>query len=116
QSYNVSASGGNDKAKYYVSGVYLDEEGTMKTAYYKKLGVRANVDMKINKFMNLGIELSPSYSKRRLAGSNMVNLVKYPPFVGKDRIDGAYPRTAYYIPSGHSGQASPYVFLYGTEN
>ncbi len=116
QSYNISASGGSDRSKYYVSALYLDEEGTMKTSWYKKFGVRANVDMKINKFINLGLELSPSYSKRRLAGSNMVNLVKYPPFVGKERINGKYPRTADYIPSGHSGQASPYVYLYGTES
>ncbi len=117
QSYNISASGGSDKSKYYVSALYMDEEGTMKTAWYKKFGVRANVDMKINKFINLGLELSPSYSKRRIAGGGgMVNLVKYPPFVGKERINGKYPRTADYIPSGHSGQASPYVFLYGTEN
>jgi len=116
QSYNISASGGSDRAKYYVSGLYLDEIGTMKTASYTKYGVRANVDMKINNFINLGLELSPTYSKRRIAGSNMVNLVKYPPFVGTEKINGKYPRTADYIPSGHSGQASPYVYLYGTEN
>lgn len=116
QSYNISASGGNDRSKYYVSGLYMDEKGTMKTAQYRKFGVRANVDMKINNFINLGLELSPTYSRRRIAGSNMVNLVKYPPFVGKEKINGKYPRTADYIPSGHSGQASPYVYLYGTEN
>jgi TonB-linked SusC/RagA family outer membrane protein len=81
QSYNVSASGGSDKGKYYVSGVYQDEEGSMKTANYRKIGVRANVDMKINSFINMGMELSPSYTKRRLAGSNMVNLVKYPQII-----------------------------------
>lgn len=117
QSYNVSASGGSDKGKYYVSGVYQDEEGTMKTANYRKIGVRANVDTKINHFINLGLELSPTYTKRRIAGSNMVNLVKYPPFVSPNRLEsGKYPRTADYIPYGHSGQASPYVFLHGTEN
>lgn len=116
QSYNISASGGSDKSKYYISANYMDEEGTMKTARYRKFGVRANVDTKINKFLNLGLELSPTYSKRRIGGSNMVNLVKYPPFVGNERINGKYPRTADYIPFGHSGQASPFVFLYGTEN
>lgn len=116
QNYNISASGGSEKSKYYVSATYMDEGGTLKTSWYKKFGVRANVDMKINKFINLGLELSPSYSKRRLAGSSMVSLVKYPPFVGAEKINGKYPRTADYIPSGHSGQASPYVYLYGTES
>lgn len=116
QSHNISASGGTEKSKYYVSALYMDEKGTLKTSWYKKIGVRANVDMKINKFMNLGMELSPSYTKQRLAGSNMLNLVKYPPFVGNEIVNGKYPRTADYIPYGHSGQASPYTFLYGTQS
>jgi len=116
QSYNLSLGGGNDNARYFVSGTYTDEEGTLKTSWYKQYVVRANVDVKVNKVISLGLELSPSYSKRRIAGSDMVSLVKYPPFVGKERINGRYPRTADYIAPGHSGQASPFTFLYGREN
>ena len=116
QNHNLSIAGGNENTKYYISGTYLDEEGVLKTSSYKKYSFRANVDVTINKVISLGMELSPSYSKRRIAGSNMVSLVKYPPFVSPDLMDGKYPRTYDYIPTGHSGQASPYVFLYGTEN
>lgn len=116
QNHNISLSGGTENTKYYLSGTYLDEEGVLKTSGYKKYSFRANVDVKINEMISLGMELSPSYSKTRFAGSNMVSLVKYPPFVSPEYIDGKYPRTYDYIPTGHSGQASPYVYLYGTEN
>ncbi len=116
QNYNLSVSGGSDNARYYVSGTYSDEAGTLKTSWYKQYVVRANMDIKVNKVISMGLELSPSYSKRRIAGSDMVSLVKYPPFVGTEKLNGRYPRTADYIPTGHSGQASPYTFLYGREN
>lgn len=116
QSYNLSLSGGNEKTRFYVSGTYTDEEGTLKTSWYKQYVVRANMDVKVNDVISVGLELSPSYSKRRIAGSDMVSLVKYPPFVGVSKLNGRYPRTADYIPTGHSGQASPYTFLYGREN
>src|SRR5690606_14701390 len=79
QSYNLSVNGGNDNVKYYVSGTYNNEEGIIKTANYKFYGFRANVDIKVNKNIDMGLTLSPSYAKRRTT-SAMVNLAKYPPF------------------------------------
>ncbi|WP_236978910.1 SusC/RagA family TonB-linked outer membrane protein [Membranihabitans maritimus] len=114
--YNLSVGGGSDKTRYYVSASYKDEEGNILTASYKQYSLRANVDVEINSWIDAGFELSPSYSKTRTAGSNMVSLVKYPPFVAPQDENGNYPRTQDYIPKGHSGQASPYVYLYGTNN
>jgi TonB-linked SusC/RagA family outer membrane protein len=114
QNHNLSISGGNTSVRYYVSGTYTDEDGIIKTAWYKNYSLRANLDVKINKVISMGFELSPSYSKTRVAGSNMVSLVKYPPFVSPIRANGQYPRTFTYIPSVFSGQASPYTYLYGT--
>ncbi|MEO5997320.1 MAG: TonB-dependent receptor [Chitinophagaceae bacterium] len=116
QNYNLSVSGGSENMKYYVSGTYANEEGAVKTAFYEKYSFRANLDVKINNVISLGMELNPSFSRQRLAGSNMLSLVKYPPFVSPDILNGRYPRTFDYIPTGHSGQASPYTFLYGTRN
>jgi TonB-linked SusC/RagA family outer membrane protein len=116
ENYNLSVSGGNENVRYYVSGTYANEQGAVKTAFYEKYSFRANVDIKINNFISLGMELNPSYSRQRLAGSNMLSLVKYPPFVSPNILNGRYPRTFDYIPTGHSGQASPYTYLYGTRN
>lgn len=116
QNYNLSVKGGSENVRYYVSGTYSDEKGALKTAGYKRYSFRANLDVKINNVISLGMELNPSFTRQRLAGSNMVSLSKYPPFVGTGILNGRYPRTVDYIPTGHSGQASPYTFLYGTEN
>ncbi|HYH56855.1 MAG TPA: SusC/RagA family TonB-linked outer membrane protein, partial [Anseongella sp.] len=114
--YNLSLSGGRNDTRYYISASIKNEEGTIKTATYRQYGVRVNLDTRINEWIDMGVELSPYYSKRRIAGSDMVSLVKYPPFVPPVNEEGKYPRTQDYIPTGHSGQASPYVFLYGTHN
>ncbi|WP_205941090.1 SusC/RagA family TonB-linked outer membrane protein [Albibacterium indicum] len=116
QNHSLSISGGGEKARYYVSGTFSDEDGVIKTAGYKQYSARANVDVKINDFIDLGVEINPAYNKTRIAGSNMVSLVKYPSFVGTEKVEGKYPRTYDYISTGHSGQASPYTFLYGTES
>lgn len=116
QNHNLSISGGNDNTKYFISGTIMDEEGVLKTSFFKRYSFRANVDLQITELISMGFELNPSYSRRRIAGSNMVSLVKYPPFVSPHLENGKYPRTYDYIPTGHSGQASPYVYLYGTEN
>ena len=116
QSYNLSLSGGTEKTRFYISGTYVDEQGTLKTTWYKQFIVRANVDVKVNDVVSMGVELSPSFTKKRFAGSDMVSLVKYPSFVSPNRLNGRYPRTADYITPGHSGQASPNTILYGREN
>lgn len=114
--YNLSIGGGQGKTRYYVSASMKNEEGNILTAGYEQYSLRANLDAEINDRINVGFELSPSYSKTRTAGSNMVSLVKYPPFVAPLDENGKYPRTQDYIPKGHSGQASPYVYLYGTHD
>ncbi|SMO38569.1 SusC/RagA family TonB-linked outer membrane protein [Solitalea koreensis] len=45
---SLSLSGGSEKTKFFVSGLYLDEDGIIKTTGYKKYSVRANVDHKIS--------------------------------------------------------------------
>ena len=116
QNYNLSISGSKEDTKYYVSAAYKDEVGNVKTAGYKQYGLRANIDAKINDVVSMGAELSPNYNTRRIAGSDMVSLVKYPSFVPPVDETGKYPRTQDYIATGHSGQASPYTFLYGTNS
>ncbi len=113
---NVAIGGGQGNTQYYVSASVKSEQGNILTAAYDQYSLRANLDASINDRIKVGFELNPSYSTQRVAGSNMVSLVKYPPFVAPIDEQGKYPRTQDYIPTGHSGQASPYVFLYGTND
>ncbi|MCC9135599.1 SusC/RagA family TonB-linked outer membrane protein [Pontibacter silvestris] len=62
QNYQLSASGGTDAVSYYVSGDYLDQEGVAIGLDYKRYTARANVEVKANDKLRLGINISPSYS------------------------------------------------------
>lgn len=115
QSYNLSASGGSDKATYYVSGTYKNEQGTLRNTWFKTYGVRANVDVKASKLVSLGFMLNPMYSKRRYAPVDMASFVKYPNFVEVRRPDGSYPKARDYWGFVVTGQANPMAILNGSE-
>ncbi|WP_083925324.1 TonB-dependent receptor [Flexithrix dorotheae] len=55
QQHQVSVSGGNDKTKFYISGNYFDEKGTMINMDYKRVDFRANIEHEISKVFNLGV-------------------------------------------------------------
>lgn len=61
----ANVSNGNDKIKYYLSGNYDYDEGIMIYSQYNKLNLRAKVDAKLSKNVEIGISMSPNYSKRR---------------------------------------------------
>src|SRR5690625_5176454 len=117
QNHSISLSGGVNNVRYFVSGNFIEEDGIVRTANYKQYSLRSNLDVEVNDRINVGLNFNPSFTDRRIAGSAMHNLVKYPPFVPPSAEGINYPpRTQYYIPTGHSGQASPYVFLDGTHD
>ena len=62
QSYQLSANGGNDITKYYVSGDYLNQEGIAIGVNYQQYSARANVEVQPSKAIKFGLNLSPSYS------------------------------------------------------
>lgn len=68
QNYQLSASGGSDKARYYVSGNYTDNSGYVQNMTYKTYSARANVEVNLTKKMKFGINLSPSYSVKEDPG------------------------------------------------
>jgi TonB-linked SusC/RagA family outer membrane protein len=59
-----SVSGGKKEAKYYVSASYTGDDGIMVHSRYDKFNVRAKVDAVLSKYVELGINMSPSYTKR----------------------------------------------------
>jgi TonB-linked SusC/RagA family outer membrane protein len=62
QNYEASASGGTDIVKYFISGNYLNQDGTLINSNYKNYGLRANVEANASKKFKLGINLAPSYA------------------------------------------------------
>lgn len=62
QSYELSASGGNEYVKYFITGGYLDQDGIAIGVGYKRYSTRANVEVQANDKLKFGINLNPSFS------------------------------------------------------
>lgn len=62
QNYQLSASGGTDAVKYYVSGNYNGQQGMVKEQDFTSYAARANVEVKANDKLTFGINLTPTYS------------------------------------------------------
>jgi TonB-linked SusC/RagA family outer membrane protein len=56
--HNLSISGGNEKARYFVSLSYLDQKGLYSTLNNKRYNVRTNVDLQVTKSTQFSIDLS----------------------------------------------------------
>ena len=54
-SHQLSAQGGNDAVKYYVSGNYMDQEGTIIGSEFKRYSLRANLDAQLKPWLKLGM-------------------------------------------------------------
>lgn len=71
QQYEVSATGGSDKVNYYVSGGILDQGGMFisNDANYKQYQLRSNVDMQLNKYLHLGVDIYGSIGDKNRPAS-----------------------------------------------
>ena len=58
--HQVSAQGGTDRVQYYVSGSFMNQQGTIIGSNFRRFGARANLDAKLKDWWKIG--LSVSYS------------------------------------------------------
>ncbi|MBA7550694.1 TonB-dependent receptor P39 [subsurface metagenome] len=57
-SYDLSASGGNEKSTYFLGIGYLKQEGILKRTSYDRISIRINSDHKANKWLRIGENFS----------------------------------------------------------
>ncbi len=62
QNHEISASGGTDAVKYFISGNYADQNGYVIGLGYKSYSARANVEFNASKKLRFGLNIAPSYS------------------------------------------------------
>jgi TonB-dependent starch-binding outer membrane protein SusC len=62
QSYNVSASGGNEKNQYAISAGFFDQDGVIINSDFKRYSVRLNLDSKLSESFKIGTSLSLSHT------------------------------------------------------
>ena len=58
--HQVAAQGGTEKIQYYVSGSYMNQEGTLIGSNFRRFSFRANLDAQLKSWLKLG--LSATYS------------------------------------------------------
>lgn len=94
-SHQVSAQGGTDKVQYYVSGSYMDQEGTIIGSEFDRLAFRVNLDAQLKSWLKMGINASYSNTNDnlKLADSDE-GLINYslttPPSIPIYNVDGSY--------------------------
>lgn len=93
--HQISADGGSDVMKYYVSGSYVDQEGTVIGTQFDRYSFRTNLDAQLKSWLKLGTNVMYSSTGERL---NLVDsdegIVKFslltPPDIPIYDIDGNY--------------------------
>lgn len=63
--YNLSASGGTEKLKYYLGGSYYDEKGTFMNTWFRKFSLRSNNSYALSDAVNLQANIDLSRSTGR---------------------------------------------------
>lgn len=58
--HQISVSGGTEKVQYYVSGSYMDQQGTIIGSNFNRFSVRTNLDAQLKEWIKLG--LSATYA------------------------------------------------------
>ena len=66
QSHTISAQGGTDKVKYFVSGSYLGQQGTVKGTDFKRFSFRSNLDAQLKSWLKLGTNITYTNTDERL--------------------------------------------------
>ena len=62
QNYQISASGGTEAVKYFMSGNYVSTESFIKYVGYKAYSLRANLEVNASKNLKLGLNVAPTFS------------------------------------------------------
>lgn len=111
QSYQLSYSGGTDKARYFVSGNYLNVQGIARPAKFDRYSLRMNLDNQLKSWLKLSTNVNVLRSDTKDTPDNassgrggvIMSALNTPPFLNIYKKDG-------------SGQYDPNPFQPSWEN
>ncbi|RYE20327.1 MAG: SusC/RagA family TonB-linked outer membrane protein, partial [Sphingobacteriaceae bacterium] len=75
QSHQISVSGGKDGLDYYVSGSYLNQDGTVLGNDYNRYTFRSNINSQIKPWLKVGTSLTGSRSFQNTSLSNNTGII-----------------------------------------
>ena len=115
QNYTVSYSGGNEKAHYYVSGGFMDQQGTVKTIGYRRFTFQNNNDAQVLKWLKFTNNITFSTDTKTGGSYSVTDAMNALPTQPLKNADGSW--------SGPEGNAywygdirNPIGTLYTNEN
>ncbi|HEY3402517.1 MAG TPA: SusC/RagA family TonB-linked outer membrane protein, partial [Ohtaekwangia sp.] len=62
-SYELSATGGNEKTRFFASGSYFNQEGILIGTGFQRINTRVNLDHAVNDKLNIGTSIGLTYSQ-----------------------------------------------------
>ncbi len=97
QNYNISYSGGNDKAHYYFSAGFLDQSGIVRNVNYRRFTIQSNNDVKLKSWLKLSNNLLFSADIKKSGSYSMWDAMQALPMLPVKTDDGEWSG-----PSGNS--------------
>ena len=87
QEYNISISGGTEKANYYTSVGYNDEQGNVKGVSNNRFNITLKTDYRINKYLKLG---ASAYANQRKQNTYLTDYNSFTNPIYYSRIANPY--------------------------
>ncbi len=111
QNYHVSASGGTDKATYFLSAGYLDQEGIIDGSSFNRYTFRANISYDINDRIKVGSVTNAALTKHDRLPANAPYFGQPPGIIYSAMVHS--PVVAPYNPDGTINQLNNQSYLGG---
>lgn len=97
QNHELSVAGGDDKSRYLISGNYFDQDGILRSTYFKRYSGRINYERNVSDRFRVGVNAFGSSSKQQQPGVGVgplgpafSNLLLTAPVAKIYNADGSY--------------------------
>lgn len=65
QNHQLAITGGTPNARYYISGTYMNQDGIVINSFFRRYGLRSNINSKVGKKIDVGFNLYGTYTENR---------------------------------------------------
>lgn len=109
QNHNLSISSGTEKTKVYTAFNYFNQKGVVKNSDFNRITARINIDQKLNKWLNVGLNTSLQISEgnRPNVGNVILTAITTSPLGQIYNEDGSLR----FLPGGLEENKNPLINL-----
>jgi hypothetical protein len=92
----LSARGGNDKTRFFITGNYFDQQGIVIENFYRRASFRMNLDNKVSDRVSIGANAAFTYGRNRRSFNDdtytgiVTNAIGASPLMPVYNEDGSY--------------------------